>query len=206
MFTKMKNIETAFRYIRMVSLMLIAGSILLSSWVVYWSWTMVGTMQDQIYILADGKVLEAMASKRSENIPVEAKEHIRAFHRYFFTLDPDDQAIRITLGKAMYLADETAKKSYDNLKEQGYYANLISGNINQTIQVDSIQLDTEVYPYRFRCYATQQIVRPTSKTIRLLVTQGALRMVSRSDHNPHGFLIERWKTLDNRDVKTEVRR
>lgn len=206
MFTKMKNIDSSFRYIRMISVVCIAGLILLSGWVIYLSGSMLDSMKDRIYILADGKVLEAMASERGENIPVEAREHIRRFHRQFFTLDPDDQAITHTIGKALYLADETAKRSYDNLKERGYYSNLVSGNINQHIKVDSIALDTEKYPYRFRCYATQQIIRPTSQTTRLLLTEGALRVVSRSANNPHGFLIERWNTVDNRDVKTEIRR
>ncbi|MDP3180258.1 MAG: conjugative transposon protein TraK, partial [Bacteroidota bacterium] len=41
---------------------------------------------------------------------------------------------------------------------------------------------------------------------RSLITEGALRNVSRSDNNPHGFLIERWNTIENRDIKTENRR
>jgi hypothetical protein len=37
------------------------------------------------------------------------------------------------------------------------------------------------------------------------VTEGWLRNTSRSDNNPHGFLIERWAILDNRDLKVEGR-
>jgi len=33
-----------------------------------------------------------------------------------------------------------------------------------------------------------------------------LRNVSRSDNNPHGFLIERWATIANKDLKTTARR
>jgi hypothetical protein len=40
---------------------------------------------------------------------------------------------------------------------------------------------------------------------RDLVTEGWLRNISRSDNNPHGFLIERWNTIDNRDLKVENR-
>jgi hypothetical protein len=42
-------------------------------------------------------------------------------------------------------------------------------------------------------------VRPVTIN-KLLVTQGYLRNVSRSDNNPHGFLIEHWETLANRDT------
>jgi len=57
------------------------------------------------------------------------------------------------------------------------------------------------YPYHFRCYATQSIIRTTSTVTRSLITEGDLRNVSRSDNNPHGFLIERWNTIENKDLK-----
>ena len=34
------------------------------------------------------------------------------------------------------------------------------------------------------------------------ITEGFLRNVARSDNNPHGFLIERWRVLENKDLKT----
>ncbi|WP_449436790.1 hypothetical protein [Pedobacter steynii] len=104
------------------------------------------------------------------------------------------------LSKSLYLADQSAKRAYDNLEEKGYYASLIAGNISQSLQVDSIKIDTRSYPYPFRCYATQQIIRQTSQLRRTLITSGYLREVIRSDNNPHGFLIERWNTLENKDL------
>ena len=206
MFKKMKNIDTAFRHIRSFTLVVIIGCVLICCFALYKSFSLVSQMQSKIYILANGKALEAYASERKDNIPVEAKDHVKTFHKLFFTLDPDDKAIAANITKALYLADGSAKRAYDDLKENGYYAGLISGNVNQTIVVDSVAVDINEYPYKFRCYATQSIVRPTSITTRSLVTDGALRNVSRSDNNPHGFLIERWSTIDNRDLKTVSRR
>lgn len=183
-------------------MLVIAGCVLICCFAVYKSFSLVSKMQGRIYILANGKALEAYASERKDNIPVEARDHVKTFHKLFFTLDPDDKAIQANVTKALYLADGSAKRIYDDLKENGYYAGLISGNINQTILVDSVMVDINDYPYRFRCYATQNIVRPTSITTRSLITEGALRNVSRSDNNPHGFLIERWNTLENSDLKT----
>ncbi|WP_225859959.1 MULTISPECIES: conjugative transposon protein TraK [Chitinophagaceae] len=202
----MKNIDTAFRHIRSFTLVVIIGCVLICCFALYKSFSLVSQMQSKIYILANGKALEAYASERKDNIPVEAKDHVKTFHKLFFTLDPDDKAITANITKALYLADGSAKRAYDDLKENGYYAGLISGNVNQTIVVDSVAVDINEYPYKFRCYATQSIVRPTSITTRSLVTDGALRNVSRSDNNPHGFLIERWNTIDNRDLKTVSRR
>lgn len=202
MFTKMKNIDTSFRQMRRFLMVIVAGSIAVTCFTVYHSFTLVSEMQGRIYILANDKALEAYSSDRKENVPVEARDHVKTFHKLFFTLDPDDKAIQANIAKALYLADGTAKRAYDDLKENGYYAGLISGNVNQTIAIDSVMIDINTQPYRFRCYATQTIVRPTTITTRSLLTEGGLRNVSRSDNNPHGFLIERWSTLDNRDIKT----
>ena len=206
MFKKMKNIDTAFRHVRGFTMLFIVGCILICCFALYKSFSLVSQMQGKVYILANGKALEAYASDRKDNIPVEARDHVKTFHQLFFTLDPDDKVIKTNLTKALYLADASAKREYDNLKENGYYSGIISGNISQAIKVDSISIDINQYPYRFRCYATQSIIRTTSIVSRSLVTEGALRNVSRSDNNPHGFLIERWNTIENRDIKTENRR
>lgn len=205
MFKKMKNIDSAFRHIRMFSLLFLAGCIAISLYALYTSYEATTNMQEKIYILANGKVLEAYASERKDNIPVEARDHIAVFHHYFFTLDPDDKVIQANITKALYLADASAKQQYDMLKESGYYSNLIAGNISQEIGADSIEININVYPYYFRYKGRQKIIRPTSIVTRSLVTEGYLRNVARSDNNPHGFLIEKWRTLENLDINIQTR-
>lgn len=206
MFTQLKNIDTAFQHIKRFSLFLVVACVLISGFAIYTSFDMVKTAQGKIYILASGKALEAFSAQRKDNVPVEARDHIGMFHHWFFTLDPDEKVIQANMGKALNLADESARRNYENLKEQGYYTNLISANISQEIVIDSVQLDISAYPYHFRCYATQQLIRSSSTVSRKLVTQGYLRNVSRSDNNPHGFLIQGWETLLNQDVNANAPR
>jgi len=205
MFRQLKNIDSAFKFIRGFCLLLVTGSLILCCYSIYKSAAAINEAKQKIYILANGKILEAFAADRKDNIPVEARDHIKIFHQYFFTLDPDDKVIQSNLTKALYLADASAKRAYDNLKENGYYANVISGNISQHINIDSIQIDLNQYPFYFRCFGTEKIIRPTSTVTRDLITEGYLRNVSRSDNNPHGFLIERWNTIENKDIKIENR-
>jgi len=200
MFSQLKNIETAFQHIKRFSYLLIVACTLICGLALYKSYQFATLTNSHVYILANGKALEAFAADRKDNIPVEARDHIRMFHHYFFTLDPDEKVIDSNIGKALYLADESARNQYNGLKEKSYYNNLISGNISQQIQVDSIQLDMNQYPYYFKCWAIQKLIRSTSSVNKLLITQGYLRNVNRSDNNPHGFLIERWETLVNRDT------
>ncbi|MFH7001163.1 conjugative transposon protein TraK [Flavobacterium plurextorum] len=198
----MKNIDTAFRHVRGFTMLVVAGSTLITCYAIYKSFSSVASMQDKVYILANGKAMEAYASDRKDNVPVEARDHVRTFHQYFFSLDPDDKVIKANVTKALYLADNSVKRIYDDLKENGYYSGIISGNISQTVIIDSIQIDIEEYPYRFKCFAQQNIIRTTSILNRNLITEGTLRNVSRSDNNPHGFLIERFNTLENKDLGT----
>ncbi|HXH99299.1 MAG TPA: conjugative transposon protein TraK [Sphingobacteriaceae bacterium] len=204
MFQQLKNIDTAFQHIKVFSIVMILVCLLISGFSLVKSYQAIESAQSRVYILANGKALEAFSSGRKDNIQVEAKDHIRSFHQYFFSLDPDDQVILANISKALYLADESAKAQYDNLKEKGYYSNLISANISQEINIDSIKLDINQYPYFFRCFSTQKLIRSTSTATRNLITEGFLRNVSRSDNNPHGFLIERWNTISNRDTTLQT--
>jgi conjugative transposon TraK protein len=156
-------------------------------------------------VMENGKAAEAVAVDRKEDLPVEARCHVRNFHVLFFTLDPDMKTILAGVGQAFYLADGSAKRLFDNLREAGYYAGIVAGNFSQSIRVDSVRVDIGRYPYRFKCYATEKIIRPTTITTRVLVTEGRLRNSARSDNNGFGFLIEGLEVLDNRDVLVQNR-
>jgi conjugative transposon TraK protein len=205
MFKQFKNIDTAFKHIRWFSVALIFTCGFVVCYSVYKSYALIQSNQQRIYILANGKALEAYSAERKDNIPVEARDHVSTFHYLFFTLSPDDKVIQQNMRKALYLADESARKQYDNLRENGYYASVISGNVNQEIRIDSVRIDIREYPFYFRCIAIQKIIRTTSTVTRSLVTEGYLRNIQRSDNNPHGFLIERWNTIENKDIKIENR-
>jgi conjugative transposon TraK protein len=205
MFTSLKNIDTAFRRVRLHSIIAMMLVVMGSGYCVFLSYRIAAASSSRVYILSSGKALEAFAADRKENIPVEAKDHIKTFHQYFFTLSPDDQFIRAQATKAFYLADGSAKRIYDDLEEKGYYGGIISGNVSQDIRIDSIALGMTEYPFHFRCYATQLITRSTSIVSRLLVTEGQLRNIPRSENNAHGFLIEKLVVIDNRDLKVEQR-
>ncbi|MEP7374604.1 MAG: conjugative transposon protein TraK [Chitinophagaceae bacterium] len=205
MFKQTKNIDTAFRHIRSFSIAFISFCILITALVVYKCYQLTTEAQQRIFILANGKALEAYSADRRDNIPVEAKDHVKMFHHYFFTLDPDEKVIQANLAKALYLADASAKEQYDNLKENGYFSNIIAGNISQTLEKDSVQINTDNYPFYFRYKGEQKIVRPTSVVTRSLITEGYLRNVSRSDNNSHGFLVEKWRTIENKDINIQNR-
>lgn len=201
MFTQFKNIDTAFKHIKAFSIVLILANLITICFVLFWNNRIIDKASNRIYILYNGKVLEAIASDKKTNLPVELRDHIKTFHQYFFTLNPDDKAIRGTVNKALYLADESAKKQYDNLKESGYYNSLIAANIVKEVQMDSIKLNINQYPYQFTFYGTEKLVRSSSTIYRQLITQGLIYdLKTQTDENPHGFLIRQWEILENKDM------
>lgn len=206
MLRQLKNIDTAFRHIRLFSFLLILACTAISCYSVYACLALVRRDHGKIYVLTNGKLLEATEGNRADNLAVEIRDHVKMFHYYFFSLDPDDAVISRNTTNALYLADGSAEREFRNLKEQGYYAGIISGNVSQRITVDSIALDMNQRPYRFTYYGKLEIIRPTTKAVRSLVTEGDIRETSRSEHNPHGFLIERWRILQNKDLKIDPRR
>jgi conjugative transposon TraK protein len=204
-FPKTRGIERSFQYIRWVSIAAIVGSVVSGILFFLLAGRVMLAAQSRVYILSAGKAMEAFASDRRSNLAVEARAHVYDFLTAFFTLDPDERYISAGLRRALYLADRSAKRVYDDLKESGYYAQVVTANISQRLQIDSISLDMHQAPYYFRCYGTETITRATSIVTRDLVTEGWLREVERSENDPHGFLVERWTILENRDVKIEHR-
>ncbi len=205
MFQNLKNIDTAFRLVRTLAFTAILASLAVASFTGYTAFQAIKESRGTVYVLAEGKALHAFASDRRENIRAEAKDHVKMFHHYFFTLSPDERHIREQMVQSLYLADASAKEVYDNLREQGYYSGLVASNINQSIRMDSVQVFADSLPMGFSYVGTQTIVRPSSVTRRRLVSRGRLRIIDRTERNSHGLLIEDWEILSNEDLETTGR-
>ena len=124
-------------------------------------------------------------------------QYIEKFHQYFFNLPPDNDYIKWTLGKAMYMADGTALKQKQALDENGFYSDIISSSAVCTIICDSINFDE--HEKKFTYYGTQLIKRRTRDLKRSMVTTGYIENVPRSQNNPHGLMITNWRTIENKD-------
>ena len=202
-FKSLKNIETSFRQIRFFGIVFVILCAGITGYSVFSAFQFAEKQRQKIYVLDKGKsLILALSQDLSQNRPVEAREHIRRFHELFFTLSPDKNAIESNVNRAMYLADKSAYTYYKDLVEKGYFNRIISGNINQTLQVDSVVVDFRNYPYTASTYARQVIIRESNITERNLITTCNLINSVRSDNNPHGFTIENFTVKENRDIQT----
>ena len=201
-FKALKNIETSFRQIRLFSIVFLCLCAAVTGYSVWSSYNFAEEQRQKIYVLDGGKSLMlALSQDLSQNRPVEAKEHVRRFHELFFTLSPDKNAIESNINRSLFLVDKSAFRYYKDLSEKGYYNRVVSGNINQGIQVDSVVCNFETYPYKAVIYARQMIIRESNVTERSLVTRCNLINSVRSDNNPHGFTMESFEIVENRDIR-----
>jgi conjugative transposon TraK protein len=204
---KIFDIQRKFRftvYILFASAVLMIG---VSVYVFQLSANMVERSRQKIYVLDNGKsLLMALREDISENRNAEARDHVKRFHELFFTMEPDKDYIEKNVREALHMADRSAMDQYQSYKEKNLYNQVIASDISMTIHTDSIQLDFSTYPYRFHFYGKQKIVRKSNITIRSLITSGTLRNISRTDNNPHGFLMENWRIKDNQDLETIKRK
>lgn len=205
-FKSLKNIETSFKQIRLFGIIFLVVCAAIVGYSVWSSYSFAEAQRQKIYVLDGGKSLMlALSQDLSQNRPVEAREHVKRFHELFFTLSPDKSAIEGNIKRALLLADRSAFNYYNDFSEKGYYNRIISGNVNQLLQVDSVSCNFDKYPYAVRTFARQVIIRESNVTERSLITECNLLNSVRSENNPHGFIIEALKIVENKDIKTTKR-
>src|SRR3546814_14482873 len=105
MFSKAKNITTAFRHIRLFCIVFVVACMVVYCYAVIKRFNLVGRMQEKLYILANGKAIEASPAERRDNIPVEARDHVQMFHHPCFNLVPRGQTNKTAIPQTSYHAD-----------------------------------------------------------------------------------------------------
>lgn len=201
-FKTLRNIENSFQQIRLYAVVFAILCIAVVGYAVWQSYRFAEDQRQKIYVLDNGKSLMlALSQDASINRPVEAREHVRRFHELFFTLAPDKHAIESNMKRAFNLADKSAFDYYKDLSEKGYYSRIISGNVQQRTEVDSVVCNFDRYPYEVKTYSKQFIIRSSNVTKRSLITSCYLVNSVRSDNNPQGFNMEKFSVLENRDLE-----
>lgn len=201
-FKSLKNIESSFKQLRIFGIIFLCLCTIIAGYSVWSAYDFAEAQRQKIYVLDNGKSLMlALSQDLSQNRPVEAREHVRRFHELFFTLSPDKSAIESNISRALQLSDKSAFNYYKDLSEKGFYNRIISGNINQTLQIDSVICNLDVYPYQVTTHAKQMIIRESNITERSLITTCKLLNSVRSDNNPHGFTIEAFEIQENKDLR-----
>lgn len=196
-----KSIEQKIKINKVISIATIFFAVIVVIAGFFYSYKLVEDSRKSIYIIDNGVPILVKQTDELLNRPVEYKSQIELFHRLFFTLPPDDKYIKENIEKSLYIIDDTGKKEYTNLREKGFYNQLVSSSSMMTIQTDSIKVDN--VGKKFIYFGRQMINRKTAIIIRKLVTEGNFIDVTRTPNNAHGVLLQNWKILDNSEISNE---
>ena len=198
-----KNIEQKIKINKAVSIASILFAVVIVIVGFVFAYQLIKDSRKSLYVIDNGVPILVKQTDELLNRPVEYKSQIELFHRLFFTLAPDDRYIKENVEKSLYLIDDSGKKEYTNLREKGFYNQIISGNSLVTVRADSIKMDL---PNRkFIYYGTQMINRKNTLIIRKLITEGNFEDMIRSPNNPHGVLLRNWRILDNSELSNKAK-
>jgi hypothetical protein len=198
-----RNIEQRIKINKIVSISTIAFAVIIVLAGFFFAYKMIQDSRKSIYILDNGVPVLAKQTDVLLNRPVEYKAQIELFHRLFFTLAPDDQYIKDNVQKSLYLIDDSGKREYANLREKGFYNQIVASSSMVSIHTDSIKLDSEQKKFQF--FGKQMITRKSSVIMRKLITEGYFEDIIRSPNNPHGVLLKNWRTIDNEELSNQTK-
>ncbi|WP_312400147.1 conjugative transposon protein TraK [Chryseobacterium sp.] len=198
-----KNLEQRIKINKIVSLGAIAFAVFIVIAGFFFAYRMIQDSRKSIYILDNGVPVLAKQTDVLLNRPVEYKAQIELFHRLFFTLAPDDSYIKENIQKSLYLIDDSGKKEYTNLREKGFYNQIVASSSMVSIHTDSISLDRG--NNKFQYYGKQMITRKSSVITRKLFTEGFFEDIIRSPNNPHGVLLKNWRIINNEELSNQTK-
>ena len=198
-----KNIEQKLKINKAVSIASILFAVVIVIVGFVFAYQLIQDSRKSLYVIDNGVPILIKQTDELLNRPVEYKSQVELFHRLFFTLAPDDRYIKENVEKSLYLIDDSGKKEYTNLREKGFYNQIISGNSLVTVRADSIKMDLP--GKKFIYYGTQMINRKNSLIIRKLITEGNFEDMIRSPNNPHGVLLRNWRILDNSELSNKAK-
>ena len=201
-----RDIEKSFSRMRTLSIVSVVASFVFALVVGVMAFNYSEQQRQKIYVLDQGKsLLLALQTDAILSKDIEIRDHVTRFHELMFTLSPQKQTISENLDRAFNLADRSAYDYSQDLAEKGYYSRLVSANISQQMIVDSVVFQGNGYPYQVKTYARQYVVRESTLSEYSFVSSCQLVNSSRSDVNPHGLMIEKFRVLENNLIETRKR-
>lgn len=200
---QLKNIDTSLQTMRLLMMIVLISSLSFSGYIYYDAQNRIEEGRNKVYLLANGNALDLIRSRNGvDNISAEIKNHITMWHQFFYNIDPDPVDIKVRIGKASFLIDNSGKLIESKRLETNFYSQLVSGNISTRVIIDSIIPVLENDVYKCKIVARLKYIRHSNITEKHLDATCEMRNVARTDNNPHGFLIENY-ILTNQTVINE---
>lgn len=198
---KLLQIDKLLKFSRTITFIALGVTLLsVITCVLYVFYVNENTKKQSIYVL--NKKGQAFSAKIIDDELMyrepEIYSHLKIFHNYFFNLDQFNY--ERNLGKALELIDDSGKNYYLTLLNDGWYNSIKLNNLVQEINIDSIYIDTERYPYFSTLYGKTSVYRHgkyKEKKEKTITINCELYNVSRTMENPHGLLISNYNIINH---------
>lgn len=200
------GIDQELRHRRFLVLAVLGFSALVTVGSVLLSFSFVQQSRDTVYVVDKGSTIMASIAQGDVQRDLEVEDHVRRFHELMFNLAPSTESQKRNLEQALHMADRSAYDYWQDQSEAGYYARLVSANISQEIQIDSVQFSMQEYPYPARLYGKVYLTRESNITAFSFISECRLSDVTRSRSNPHGLMVEKFAVRKYESLGTRKRR
>lgn len=161
--------------------------------------------RSEVYVVDRGSATLARRGLGESEKHDEITDHVGRFHELFFNLAPSNESIKRNIDRALLMSDRSAYDYYQDLSERGFYSRLVSANISQYIDIDSVKVDMASYPYDVRTYGTLMILRESNITAYQFESSCRVIDTERSPSNPHGLMMEKFAVTRNENIGTRKR-
>lgn len=123
------------------------------------------------------------------------KAAVKKSHELFFRLEPDELLIKANIKESKYYADFQPLFEYYN--SQNYYSSIVQRNAIQYIKTDSIVFQGEEGRFYGKLYIKGQGGAYKESS---LITQFNVEKREPTDHNLHGFYLDKIKIVENKEI------
>lgn len=148
--------------------------------------------------LSDGSVKQLTTIDAIKAREMEAYHQSRFFMDNFFEFDKSNYQTK--LNRALWIGDNSVKKVYRDLLKNGWYNNVIDGNLRQYVsyKTEDIQINFDSKPYRvvikFALILRSENYEEEehSGTVKFYLGDCSRDM----EHNPHGYEIQNLEIVE----------
>lgn len=200
------GIDQELRFRRLLTLGAFVLSAVVALGAIGLSLYLVHESRSTVYVVDKGSTLMATIASGHVQRDLEVEDHVRRFHELLFNLAPSTESQQRNLEQALHMADRSAYDWWQDQSESGYYARLVSANISQEIQIDSVRFSMQDYPYPARLYGKVYLTRESNITAFDFISECRLSDVPRSPSNPHGLMVEKFAVKRYESIGTRRRR
>lgn len=151
---------------------------------------------DRVYIARDFG-LERVYDKRAM-----AKGHVINFYKLFFEIDAGNY--KKNVAASLELVGESGKELAQLYSNNKYYDRIVSNNLWIGVDIDSVKIYNQAPPFLAEVFA-KRVIRSTYGTkYTYLNSTMEINLVSNTDKNPFGMMIEKFKITNDQDIQIKT--